>query len=151
MSARGSTLVPAVEDASFNDPLPAEVREDRPEPHHPDFVWVLFSAEEAPSDGRMYIAADGIGNRPPIARTKPQAIFDRPPSPTAWMSVEQAAHHLGESADALRKKLDRNSRRARDGVVEAHVHGVVGRKLGRRWKVRFSEAWCGTDSAGGRR
>jgi len=67
------------------------------------------------------------------------------------MSVIAAAHILGDSADALRKKLDRNSMLGRDGVVEAQLDGILGRKFGRRWKVRFSEAWCGTNTTGSRR
>jgi hypothetical protein len=46
------------------------------------------------------------------------------------------------SPDALRKKLDRNSYLAPDGVVEASIDGVRGRKFGRLWRVSFSARWA---------
>lgn len=57
------------------------------------------------------------------------------------MSLEKAASHLGLNAAALRKTLERRALRAADGGTEAEFHGVSARKLGRRWRVRFSEAW----------
>ncbi len=56
----------------------------------------------------------------------------------SWVSVEVAAQTLGTSSEALRKKLDRNSAVAPDGVVEASIDGVRARKSGRLWRVSFS-------------
>ncbi len=58
-----------------------------------------------------------------------------------WLSLLAAAEHLGESADSLRKKLERASRKGADGVIEAQLDGLVGRKLGRLWKLRLSSGW----------
>lgn len=67
---------------------------------------------------------------------KPHATRTRP-----WRSLEAAAKYLDESSDGLRKKLERVRRIGPDGVVEAELDGLRGRKLGRLWKVKLSEAW----------
>jgi len=59
----------------------------------------------------------------------------------SWLPLATAAELLGETADSLRKKLERASRRAADGAVEATLDGVTARKLGRLWKLRLSSAW----------
>jgi hypothetical protein len=64
-----------------------------------------------------------------------------------WVSIERAAAFLGMNASALRKALERRAVRASDGGVEATLDGVRARKLGRLWRVRFSEAWGGPLSA----
>lgn len=58
-----------------------------------------------------------------------------------WVSIDKAAAHLGLSPEALRKTLERRAVRAADGTTEANLDGVRARKLGRLWRVRFSEAW----------
>jgi hypothetical protein len=58
-----------------------------------------------------------------------------------WVSLERAALHLGMTAAALRKSLERRAVRAADGATEATLDGVRARKFGRSWRVRFSEAW----------
>ena len=63
------------------------------------------------------------------------------PTAAPWLPLLNAAEHLGESADSLRKKLDRASRRSTDGAVESQLSGITGRKLGRLWKVRLSPGW----------
>jgi hypothetical protein len=42
---------------------------------------------------------------------------------------------------ALRRTFERRACRAADGGIEAEIDGVVARKFGRLWRVRFSEAW----------
>lgn len=54
---------------------------------------------------------------------------------------------LGTSPDALRRMLERRAVKAADGGIEADVNGVRGRKLGRIWRVRLSEAWLGKGDA----
>lgn len=65
-----------------------------------------------------------------------------PPRDAAWISTEHAARVLGLTAVALRRALDRNARRAPDGVTEARVNGVRGRKWGRQWRVALGEGWA---------
>jgi hypothetical protein len=55
--------------------------------------------------------------------------------------MDNAAAHLGMSAEALRKTLERRAVRASDGTTEATLDGVRARKFGRLWRIRFSEAW----------
>jgi hypothetical protein len=62
--------------------------------------------------------------------------------PLRWFPLRDAAATLGVSADALRKQLERNVTRARDGGVEAQIDGVRARKFANRWRVSFGEAWC---------
>ena len=59
----------------------------------------------------------------------------------AWMSLLEAAHILGTTATALRKKFERKVQKAADGVIEVIIDGVHGRKFGGRWKVALSENW----------
>jgi hypothetical protein len=62
-------------------------------------------------------------------------------APAPWVSLDKAASHLGMSAEALRKTLERRAVRAPDGTTEAALDGIRARKFGRLWRVRFSEAW----------
>ena len=63
-------------------------------------------------------------------------------TPLRWFPLRDAALTLGVSPDALRKQLERNVKRARDGGVEAQVDGLLARKFANRWRVSFGEAWC---------
>ncbi len=58
-----------------------------------------------------------------------------------WFALRDAAPMISLTAGALRKKFERNARRAADGGTEADIDGVHGRKFGNLWRVRFSEAW----------
>ncbi len=60
---------------------------------------------------------------------------------TRWLSIQSASEVLGMSSGALRKILERNARQGQDGVTEADVNGVRGRKLGRLWRVTLSAGW----------
>jgi len=57
------------------------------------------------------------------------------------VSVRSAARFLDLTTGALRRTLERRAMRTDDGSVEARFDGVHARKLGRLWRVRFSEAW----------
>lgn len=59
-----------------------------------------------------------------------------------WLSVDRAAAVLDVTPEALTKRLARAARRAPDGVTEASIDGVVGRKFGRVWRVHLSERWA---------
>ena len=68
-----------------------------------------------------------------------------PRAPLRWHALRDAAAILGVSQDALRKQLERKQYRASDGVVEAIVDGVRGRKFAGRWRVSFGERWGEVD------
>jgi len=63
-------------------------------------------------------------------------------TPLRWFPLRDAASTLGVSADALRKQLERNVVRAKDGGTEARIDGIRARKFANRWRVSFGEAWC---------
>lgn len=65
----------------------------------------------------------------------------KPPGPSKWYALRDAAQVLGTSPAALRKLLERRAKRGRDGATEAVVDGVRGRKFANRWRVSFGEAW----------
>lgn len=65
-------------------------------------------------------------------------------APLRWYPTRDAAAILGVSPEALRKQLERNQFRAPDGVVEACVNGVRGRKFAGRWRVSLGERWADT-------
>lgn len=58
-----------------------------------------------------------------------------------WLGIREAAERLSMTEEALRRTLERHAVRAPDGVTEAEINGVRGRKFGRLWRVRFSERW----------
>lgn len=145
----------AVEEIGFDSPIDPEVQRDSSEVDLPRRVWVLLDAENLPANGHDYATPDEMARRALAAKARTA----EPPKaaramPTHWVGLEAAADVLGEeSPEALRKKLARAAVRAADGVTEAHINGIVGRKLGKLWKVRLSAEWQGAGSAarGGRR
>lgn len=58
-----------------------------------------------------------------------------------WLSLTKAAHHLDLSPSALRRRLERSARKAKDGALEANVSGIQARKFGHRWRVLLSPEW----------
>lgn len=61
-----------------------------------------------------------------------------------WMSIEDAARHLGVNDVTLRRKFQRAARVVADGATQARVDGLTARKLGSHWKVWLSPTWaCG--------
>jgi hypothetical protein len=73
-------------------------------------------------------------------------VVARVTGPNQWVSVATAAAYLGLSADRMRKTLERHARMV-DGATESNVDGVVARKFGRLWRVRFSALWTRTGGA----
>jgi len=57
-----------------------------------------------------------------------------------WMTIHDAAAFLSLQEVTLRRMLERAARREKDGIV-ARVDGVIGRKLGRGWRVWLGAAW----------
>ena len=54
-----------------------------------------------------------------------------------YLTIDQAAHRLAMTHDALRKRLARGAvRRGRDTICELG-DGIVAVKFGRIWRVRF--------------
>ncbi len=99
---------------------------------------------EQPRAARRRFARSRAANR--NARGEPHAS-GRPAAargaraPLRWYPLREAAVILGLSPDALRKQLERNVIRARDGGTEALVDGVRARKFANRWRISFGEAW----------
>ena len=60
---------------------------------------------------------------------------------TRWRPLRDAALILGESAEALRKRCERNPAKGADGVTEARFSGILARKLEGRWRVLLSAEW----------
>jgi hypothetical protein len=58
-----------------------------------------------------------------------------------WTTVERAAVFLGFAPVSLRRALDRAARKRADGSIVAQLEGVVGRKLGRAWRVWLDAKW----------
>lgn len=63
-----------------------------------------------------------------------------PVSTQGWVSVATAATFLGLSPARMRKTLERHAVRVA-GAVESRIDGVVARKFGRLWRVRFDPCW----------
>lgn len=63
--------------------------------------------------------------------------------PGKWFTLIDAAERLSLNPDALRRQLERNAVRAKDGGTEAHIDGVRARKFANRWRVSFGESWAG--------
>lgn len=57
-----------------------------------------------------------------------------------WRSTDEAAAFLGMPVRVLRDGLTEHARVV-GGVIEARWNGIVGRKVGRRWKVWLGDAW----------
>ena len=61
-------------------------------------------------------------------------------APTRWVCLRTAAAFLDLEPGRFRRTLERHARMV-DGSIEARVDGVVARKFGRLWRVRFSASW----------
>jgi hypothetical protein len=64
-----------------------------------------------------------------------------------WRSVEDAAAFLGMPVRVLRQTIASKARTA-DGRIEAHLDGIIARKLGRRWRVWLSVQWTTPEPPG---
>jgi hypothetical protein len=84
-------------------------------------------------------------NDGPISSVAPAGRHSRPPPRTnegaRWLTVTDAARHLGVTEVSLRRLLERNARKGADGAIQARVDGLTGRKIGRLWRVWLSPAW----------
>ena len=58
-----------------------------------------------------------------------------------WYALRDAASMLSVTPAALRKQMERRAQRTPDGIVEAKLDGVRGRKFGGRWRVSFDKSW----------
>lgn len=59
-----------------------------------------------------------------------------------WLPLRDAALILGESAEALRKRCERNATKGASGIVKAEFDGILAQKLGGRWRVLLSAEWA---------
>ena len=60
---------------------------------------------------------------------------------TQWLTVATASARLDMRPGALRRALERRARRGVEGATEANFDGIYAKKLGRIWRVRFSDDW----------
>lgn len=58
-------------------------------------------------------------------------------APLSWIPLKDAALTSGVSPNALRKQLERDVKRARDGGVGADSGELRARKVANRWRVVF--------------
>jgi hypothetical protein len=86
----------------------------------------------------MTDAAPHVRRRP---TTSSPSTIRRGSSKRRWLTVREAAAHLGYGVVSLRRLLDRHARRAPDGGVEAALDGLIGKKLGRSWRVTLGARW----------
>lgn len=86
----------------------------------------------------MTDAGPDVGGRP-TGSSSP--ALRRGASRRRWLTVRDAAAHLGYGVVSLRRLLDRHARRAPDGGVEAALDGLIGKKLGRSWRVTLGARW----------
>ena len=75
---------------------------------------------------------------PRLRRASAPASDARAPT---WMRIEDAAMLLGLAVVTLRRAIERNARRDRDGRVHAAFDGIHARKIGRHWRVLLDECW----------
>lgn len=63
-----------------------------------------------------------------------------------WRTTKQAAPILGMSERVLRDTLAKHAKSAGD-MVESRFDGILGRRVGRRWKVWLSDKWTAPQGA----
>jgi len=64
-----------------------------------------------------------------------------------WRTTKEAAPFLGMSERVLRDTMTERARSVGD-IIEARFDGIVGRKVGRRWKVWLGEKWLSPEGDG---
>jgi hypothetical protein len=77
--------------------------------------------------------------------TKAVAI---PAITSGWVSVDVAAQFLSLAPGRLRRTLERRATRDADGHVVVSMDGIVARKLGRLWRLKFAACWTEPEAAG---
>jgi hypothetical protein len=60
---------------------------------------------------------------------------------TQWHSIADAAAILGVPVITLRRAIERNARRAKDGTITAEADGIYARKFQCRWRVALDPVW----------
>ena len=63
-----------------------------------------------------------------------------------WHSTDEAAAFLGMPVRVLRDALTEHAKLVGE-FTEARFDGIVGRRIGRRWKVWLSHAWTAPEGA----
>jgi hypothetical protein len=111
------------------------------------FGQVFFMVPHEPEE--LEAANDTHDRQDPERVALVQAPRIPPVEPKAWLSVPHAAGFLDMTPDALRRALERHIVLGRDGVHEAHLDGIRGRKLAGRWKVQLGEEWASYGQHGG--
>lgn len=65
----------------------------------------------------------------------------------SWMALARAARMLDVDPTTFRRHLERNVMRDEDGSHEARFDGIIGRKIGGRWRVHLGEKWLAPELA----
>lgn len=65
----------------------------------------------------------------------------------SWMSVERVALILDVNPTTFRRHLERNVMPTDDGSHEARFDGIIGRKIGGRWRVHLGDKWLAPEEA----
>jgi hypothetical protein len=76
--------------------------------------------------------------------TEPPAT---PAITSGWVSVDVAAQFLSLAPGRLRRTLERRATRDADGHVVVRMDGIVARKLGRLWRLKFAACWTEPESS----
>jgi len=81
---------------------------------------------------------------PFLMRKKHEVAGARVAPAARWMAPEAAAEILGLSVVTLRRTLERNARAEPGEATIARVDGIIGRKIGRLWRVQLDARWIGS-------
>jgi hypothetical protein len=111
-------------------------------PHEPVVPEPAAANDVVTSDTPVAVVEGQRRPERPVASPKPSVLEHQPVEPKSWLSVTKAAAFLDMTPDALRRALERHAAAGRDGVLEARLDGVRGRKLAGRWKVQLGPAWA---------
>jgi hypothetical protein len=149
-------LTSAVEDVSLDDALPFDPNDERPEPVHPEFVWVLCDPACAPKTGIDYATPAEMRRRLAPTTTQGGVVnpvapvversgvirlefatreeFDRfveqraPVEPRVYMKVAEYAAYRGVSKGTIEARI-------REGMP------IEGRSKHRRVHVERADEW----------
>jgi hypothetical protein len=84
--------------------------------------------------------------REPSTITPTTAPTAAPAITSGWVSVDVASRFLSLAPGRLRRTLERRATRDADGHVVVRMDGIVGRKFGRLWRLKFAACWTGVEA-----
>jgi hypothetical protein len=81
-----------------------------------------------------------------VSQLEVREVHAAPGGGARWRTTDEAAVFLGMPVRVLRDALTERARLV-GGIMEARWNGIVGRKVGRRWKVWLSDTWTAPEGA----